>query len=599
MNLTNFLKQTDALTAKYSTGQLIAFIHDIARTFPEYCREDFLERLRMAGGNAQTLSEQNAVKDIDFDERYKHIRSNLKGRDSQEVMLTQILNEEYDDWYGDSDEEFYYEDNNGISDMLAEACDFVHTCMDIERYKEGFEIGNQMLSIEILCDGEYGDNEFSISDMVYHELLHCELQQVILDVAYCAYHAALPEKRPEILYGVMTGVRKERITLEALMQHGDEGLPDFDEFLPDWITYLGERTEDESDCLIGEAVDLLNDISYAVRYAENFAAVHPRLFMNILGNSEYAAKNDMVSIGIKAMEKIPKKYIMRSRVALKTAECVIAAGGDKVLLEKCYFAAYESDTTALNYLRALLNGYNSEEKREELRKVFMKFHASVDNIGFRMRDYEHSYVYPRFEREENRPDSFQVLVLRFLDGQFEYVLVKGLNQSKALGWTGTFMKQGIALYLLYLHKGSWSGKGIAAMVDRVKEEMRFSVEEYRGSLCGLEGTNENDLFYHVFLEWKKSVQINAEVRERVIKKITALLEKRTEGIMEANRRNYYGECAAYIAALGEMRESMGETEAKQRLMTSYKDKYSRRSAFREELRNYGWIDARKSKINGE
>ena len=31
MNLTNFLKQTDALTAQYSTEQLIAFIHDIGR----------------------------------------------------------------------------------------------------------------------------------------------------------------------------------------------------------------------------------------------------------------------------------------------------------------------------------------------------------------------------------------------------------------------------------------------------------------------------------------------------------------------------------------------------------------------------------------
>ncbi|MCM1127021.1 MAG: hypothetical protein NC429_11175 [Lachnospiraceae bacterium] len=87
--------------------------------------------------------------------------------------------------------------------------------------------------------------------------------------------------------------------------------------------------------------------------------------------------------------------------------------------------------------------------------------------------------------------------------------------------------------------------------------------------------------------------MNTEVRERAVKKITALIEKRTEGIMEASRRNYYGECAAHIAALGEVRESMGDAGAKQRLMTSYKDKYSRRSAFRTELRNYGWIDAGK------
>lgn len=169
----------------------------------------------------------------------------------------------------------------------------------------------------------------------------------------------------------------------------------------------------------------------------------------------------------------------------------------------------------------------------------------------------------------------------------------GLNQLKALGWTGTFMKQGIALYLLYLHEGAWGGRGIAAMADRVKEEMRFSPEEYCKGVYGFDGMSENDLFHQVFLNWKNSVHINAEVRERAVKKITVLLEKRTEGIMEANRRNYYGECAAYIAALEEMLESGGEVGAKQRLMTSYKDKYSRRSAFREALRNYGWIDARK------
>ena len=78
-----------------------------------------------------------------------------------------------------------------------------------------------------------------------------------------------------------------------------------------------------------------------------------------------------------------------------------------------------------------------------------------------------------------------------------------------------------------------------------------------------------------------------------IKRIAGLIEKRTEGIMSANRRNYYGECAAYIAALGEVQESLGETGAKQRLMASYKDKYSRKSAFRQDLRNYGWMDVKR------
>ena len=186
-----------------------------------------------------------------------------------------------------------------------------------------------------------------------------------------------------------------------------------------------------------------------------------------------------------------------------------------------------------------------------------------------------------------------LLLLRFLDGQFADVLAKGLNKTKALGWSGTFMKQGIALYLLYLYEGRQKGKGIAAMALAVKSAMGFSAEAYLRGIGEDKSADENALFYEVFLKWKSAVQMEPSVRTSAIEKIAGLLEKRVEGIMDANRRNYYGECAAYIAALGEVRESMGETGAKQRLMTSYKDAYPRRSAFREEMRKYGWVDMKR------
>ena len=36
--------------------------------------------------------------------------------------------------------------------------------------------------------------------------------------------------------------------------------------------------------------------------------------------------------------------------------------------------------------------------------------------------------------------------------------------------------------------------------------------------------------------------------------------------MGANRRNYYGECAAYIAAIGEVKEKLGEKKCKSRFI---------------------------------
>lgn len=592
MNLTNFLKQTDALTSKYSTDELIAFIHDIARVCPEHRREDFLEMLKSAGEQAENVADENVKNNAGFDEMYSHIRDDLKNIDSQEVTVTAVWNEEYDDWYDDSNEEFYYEDNSGISDMLKEACDFVHICMDTERYKEGFAVGKQLLEMEILCENKYGDEEFSLGDMAYHELLHCDLKQVILDTAYLAYHAVSTAERPEALYEVFVNANEATVTLEAIMQHGDEELPEFEEFLLSWVTYLGNRTGRDVDRLILEAVSLLNDIFLEAQYAEKYVDVHPGLYLKILENGKSVEAGDMVSIGLKSMETIPKKYIMRSRAALKTAEYVIAADGEQSLLEQCYFAAYESDTSAQNYLRALLNGFGSGKKREEFQRLFKAFPGDKSDGSYTLYEGNHFQHGSDtcFEREINKPDNNMVLVLRFLDGQFEEVLDKGLNKSEALGWTGTFMKQGIALYLLYLHEGQWTGRGIAAMIETAKSAMNFSAEEYRKGTCGLEGIGENDLFCQLFLQWKSMTQMSFDVRDRAIKRIAGLLEKRTAGIMDANRRNYYGECAAYIAALGEVRESVGEIGAKQKLMTSYKEAYPRRSAFRDEMRKYGWIN---------
>lgn len=588
MNLTNFLKQTDTLTAQYSADQLRSFIRDIGRRMPEYDREDFLKRLKAVGEKTEKESTKDEGNHPEFQEMYQSVRNNLKRIDSQEISVSGEWVGGYNDW--EDDEEFYCQDEYGISDMLAEACDFVHQCMDMERYQEGYKVGDQLFSMEILCtNDECGDEEFSLGDMVHHELLDCDLKKVCLDTAYCAYCAMPLSKRAEALYGVIVNAHESEVTLEAVMRHGDEELSDFQDFLPLWITNLGTKTGKEADRFILEAVGLLNDVSAAEGYAKKYVVAHPGLYLSILENGKYAGADYMAAVGMRAVKIIPKRYKIRSRVALKTAEYIMEANETPALSEACYFAAYESDTCALNYLRTLLNGYGTVEKREELQKILVPLYENERTVSYDV--YGMDYVYP--EREENRPDGNMILLLRFLDGQFEHVLVKGLNTSGALGWSGTFMKQGIALFLLYLYEGEWTGKGIAAMAGQVKFAMRFSEEEYKKGTCERNATNEDDLFYNLFLKWKSMMQMDADIRLRAVKKIEGLLEKRTEGIMNANRRNYYGECAAYIAALGEVRESLGQSGAKQELMTIYKDKYSRRSAFRAELREYGWIDWRR------
>ena len=93
----------------------------------------------------------------------------------------------------------------------------------------------------------------AIEDLVYHNLLQCDLIQICLYTAYCAYHAVPLAKRPETR----------------------------------WLAYLGAKTGSAAERLVLEAVGLLNDISVAAQYAEEYVAVHPGLYLSILEKGKY------------------------------------------------------------------------------------------------------------------------------------------------------------------------------------------------------------------------------------------------------------------------------------------------------------------------
>ena len=57
--------------------------------------------------------------------------------------------------------------------------------------------------------------------------------------------------------------------------------------------------------------------------------------------------------------------------------------------------------------------------------------------------------------------------LEFLDGRFTQVSTKRMNKKEALGWTGTFMKEGFALFMLYLYQGKELTPGIKQMLRKL------------------------------------------------------------------------------------------------------------------------------------
>ena len=149
------------------------------------------------------------------------------------------------------------------------------------------------------------------------------------------------------------------------------------------------------------------------------------------------------------------------------------------------------------------------------------------------------------------------------------------------------MKCGLAAFLLLLFEGENLNQGCTYMCGKVVEDTGFSSKDYEQGILGAVDDSSREWFWKCFCRWKKMMSVTEEEKLGYLKWVERLVARRVKGIMDGNHRNYYGECAAYVAALGEVRESRGEANGKQKAMVEYKGLYSRRSAFHGELRAMG------------
>lgn len=202
MNLTKFLSEVDNTAEGLTKSQLESFVREIGRTLPERDREDFL-RILMSQNDEDAAASVKIGTDKGFSEAYESLINKLEEIENGEAgYIEEVYNEEYDDWY-DNGEDILFEDNGDISGSLAEACDFIHKCMDEGKYKEGIELGERLLSIRIPTDGEYIGDALNLRDMIENKLLYCDLKKVVLDAMYCGYYATPVKRRPERLYNII------------------------------------------------------------------------------------------------------------------------------------------------------------------------------------------------------------------------------------------------------------------------------------------------------------------------------------------------------------------------------------------------------------
>lgn len=608
MNFTQFLKAVDQAAAAMSKEQLAEFIHDTARTLPENQREDFLAEMLLFAGSKEahicpepSKADQEAA--ADFEQKRSFLRTRLERMESGELCLEGSLNPEYDDWYSSAEEEFLYSDPEGILDIIEEACRFVHQCVDCEEYQAACELTGILIGLDIMVGGEYQeytDEPININDLKSYHLGNVDYRTLVIDAARAAYCASALSERADELYITLMNSGRRDITLEMILQGGRE-LPEIDAFLPLWIEHLGRMTGSSAGKLLQEALELADDGEQLLANARKYCGEHPELYEQYLtANQGKTDADSLLAVGTEALEAIEKKYLVRSRIALLTSRTALEQDRPE-LAETCWLEAFRSDTRVVNYLRLLMECRDFSNVREAAAQIYRETCSQLR---------KDSYFLPTAGGgRENQLNPTQAYLLAFLGGEFDYVRERAMNATNSLGWSASFMKCGLAAFLLLLTEdgslpqdaAQQGGElktmkpGAREMLRRIVAAVGFDKSEYeKGTLRLIEESNEG-WFLTCWNRWKRTVPLSREQREALLGWAEGLVTKRVQGIMEGNHRNYYGECAAYIAALGEAREAGGEPNGKQATMAKYMEAYNRRSAFRQVMRGYGMQDTRKKK----
>lgn len=586
MNLPQFLKTVDALIKNMSHDQLEVFIHDMARALPEEKRRNFIDRLQAIGNiveSDRTLEQQQHQSRKEFLEQLEEIKEKLTEIDEGRLCLVGELNEEYDDWYHSGDEEFLFEDPKDVLNVINTSVELIHKCVDEEMYKEGYELADILSVVGVEVEGDYCDyagDPLSLNDLKYYRLLDCDLSQLVRDSVYLAYQGNTLDERPDAIYWMMINLEcGSDFTLESVMQNGREELEQFDAFLKLWLEYLGSQKGRGVEKLILEAQSMFHDEEQMVENARKYAGQHPALYEQYL--KQHLEKGDyqkLLDIGQEALTAVPVRYTVRSRIALLTSQYALYT--QKIAeAEQCWVEAFRSETTPVNFMRVFLESRDYSQYKETLTDIYTSLYERNKK--------ENSYTGGYGELAENRLDDNCYCALLFLDGRFQNVLEIGLNVSRVLGWSGTFIKQGLGLFMLYLFEGDVLPAGLREMCTLAAGKLSFSTEKYCSGLNREVNSEDIPFFWECFRKWKKRNPMPEELRLEIMKKMEYWIEIRVEGIMQANRRNYYRECAAFVAAIGEVKESWGEMAGKERFMQMYRNRYSRRRAFHGEMKLFG------------
>ena len=583
MHITDFLNQVDKLAASMTKAQLVEFVHDQARKLPESMRSDFLKELSGDTDSSRSKSKEAGLAKSSPEDLIEDVYRDLERIRNSEVCLTEEYaegyNENYNSWYYDEDEPMTYYDPEHIADMVSRACLLHHSLIDWEMYQDALHLSEELLKLKIQVESEYNDEPFTVSDLYENELISGNYEKLIYDMLYAAYLGSSPQERPEAIYHIMLQAQLDDISVDKMIRYSQKELPQMREFLSLWIPFLGQQSESMTESLLREATRMEIDENELIEVAKYCGQRHPCLYEEILSGEKISDEQRKMEIGLYALEDIPADYTIRSNIALNVAE-IAANRNDSEIQDRCFAEAFRSDPDVTNFLRLALESSDYSRFQSETQWIIHSY--DPQNCGF-----EVAFSSFRGELTKLHCGMMDYYGLSFLSGDYLRVYQETMFPEQGVGWSSSFVKCGMALFLLLLFEEPQLPPACERMCAHAAGYLSFDASDYCKGTGRKTAKSNQDLFWEKFNQITSPGKLTPEQQENIIIHLLVLMDLRVMAIVSQQKRDYYGECAEMIAAIGEVMESRGQEGRKRQLLLEYKCRFPRHVAFIRELKSFG------------
>lgn len=555
MTIKAFTEEYSRLLLSYTVDDLRLILISMANEVKPADRREFINKLLMKTKQVHQLERA--------DERIlDEIQSLLEEIEEQ-------ANEE-PEWNGYDDEDSLGEYAQFIP-SISSLFNKIETLFDHGQYKLARQ-AYKALFVVFEMEDDYGRSIqlYDIDDLDRDEVRARYLRSI--------YLSEKPDNRVKSLLDTMQQFEQSDYTarpnLQDVIDISVDPLPDFTEFLKEWMQITQKESEPQFDAWFREAVFLLEGTQGLERLAKLEGAKRPRVFIDwintLIDSKNYSKALDAVTF---ALELFPKNQPIRAAIGDLKAFC-----GEQLQQKDILFDGEWISFEAKPDLSKLIGIYNQTKLSE--RQFLM--HKAVEIIKTYKQTMNGYCSKKHWERDSietpSNPNNSLLMHAYLFSNQFEQAF-KLAKEGQALGWSSASNPQPVFLAYCFV-------KITNQPIIQLPNSLRTFLNNVLSNSNEVHSNElENQLINNLEKGYQELMSLADPLSDEIISWCVIAAENRISAIVSNQYRGAYERAALLTAACAEALKYRSQSQASE-FYQRIKNKFPRHTAFQAELRQF-------------